>query len=124
MTKTLLIGWEAADWKVISPRIDAGEMPTLGHPIEHGVMGNLATLYPVLSPMLWTRIATGKRAPNRHRIHGFSDVHPEAPREELAERHVRPRRRGWKPLPRGGRRSATIGRAPKPVSGFFTVSNR
>ena len=93
MPKTPLIGWGAADWKAISPRIDAGEMPTLGHPMEQGVMGNLATLYPVLSPMLWTRIATGKRA-DKHRIHGFSDVHPEALREELAELHVHPLRRG------------------------------
>ncbi|WP_295885989.1 alkaline phosphatase family protein, partial [uncultured Thiohalocapsa sp.] len=71
MTKTLLIGWDAADWKVISPLIDAGEMPNLKHLVENGVMGNLATLYPVLSPMLWTSIATGKRA-HKHGIHGFS----------------------------------------------------
>ena len=27
--KVLLIGWDAADWKVISPLMDAGHVPTL-----------------------------------------------------------------------------------------------
>ena len=35
-------------------------------------MGNLRTLTPVLSPMLWTSIATGKR-PAKHGIYGFSE---------------------------------------------------
>ena len=33
-------------------------------------MGQIATLHPALSPMLWTSIATGKR-PTKHGIHGF-----------------------------------------------------
>ena len=39
--------------------------------IDEGVMGkSLATLQPILSPMLWTSIATGKH-PEKHGIHGF-----------------------------------------------------
>ena len=63
--KVLLIGWDAADWKVIHPLIDKGFMPNLGKLIGEGVMGNLMTLDPPLSPMLWTSIATGKRDRNR-----------------------------------------------------------
>ncbi|MGB6678101.1 MAG: alkaline phosphatase family protein, partial [Terriglobales bacterium] len=70
--KVLLIGWDAADWKVINPLLDHGLMPTLDNFINHGVMGNLATLRPILSPMLWNSIATGKRA-NKHGIHGFME---------------------------------------------------
>jgi len=70
--KVLLIGWDAADWKVINPLLDQGGMPTLDDFINHGVMGNLATLRPILSPMLWNSIATGKRA-NKHGIHGFME---------------------------------------------------
>ena len=70
--KVLLIGWDAADWKVINPLLDQGLMPTLDAFINHGVMGNLATLRPILSPMLWNSIATGKRA-NKHGIHGFME---------------------------------------------------
>ncbi len=70
--KVLLIGWDAADWKVINPLLDQGLMPTLDHFINQGIMGNLATLRPILSPMLWNSIATGKRA-NKHGIHGFME---------------------------------------------------
>ena len=73
--KVLLIGWDAADWRVIKPLLDQGLMPNLSALIERGTMGNLATLSPVLSPMLWTSIATGKR-PYKHGVHGFSEPDP------------------------------------------------
>src|SRR5271166_1796474 len=62
--KVLLIGWDAADWKIINPLVD------------HGVMGNIATLRPILSPMLWNSIATGKRA-DKHGILGFMEPDPQ-----------------------------------------------
>src|SRR5579872_3447330 len=73
--KVLLIGWDAADWKVANPLLDAGLMPTLEGMISEGVMGNIATLQPILSPMLWNSIATGKR-PHKHGIHGFMEPDP------------------------------------------------
>ena len=48
--KVLLIGWDAADWEHITPLIEQGLLPTLSHLIDEGVMGNLATLQPILSP--------------------------------------------------------------------------
>jgi predicted AlkP superfamily phosphohydrolase/phosphomutase/tetratricopeptide (TPR) repeat protein len=74
--KVLLIGWDAADWKVINPLLEQGLMPTLDDFINHGVMGNIATLRPILSPMLWTSIGTGKRA-DKHGIHGFMEPDPQ-----------------------------------------------
>lgn len=73
--KVLLIGWDAADWQLMSPLMDAGKMPALSRVIERGVMGNLATLQPCLSPLLWTSIATGK-LPDKHGILGF--IEPDA----------------------------------------------
>jgi len=75
--RVLLIGWDAADWKVIQPLVDAGWLPNLARLIERGTMGNLATLQPALSPMLWSSIATGKR-PYKHGVLGFSEVVPES----------------------------------------------
>jgi predicted AlkP superfamily phosphohydrolase/phosphomutase/tetratricopeptide (TPR) repeat protein len=74
--KVLLIGWDAADWKIANPLLDQGLMPTLDNFINHGVMGNLATLRPILSPMLWNSIATGKRA-DKHGILGFMEPDPQ-----------------------------------------------
>jgi tetratricopeptide (TPR) repeat protein len=73
--KLLLIGWDAADWKVITPLLDAGQMPCLERIVNRGVMGNLTTLTPMLSPLLWTSIATGKRA-DKHGILGFIEPDP------------------------------------------------
>jgi tetratricopeptide (TPR) repeat protein len=75
--KVLLIGWDAADWKIINPLLDQGLMPTLDDFVNHGVIGNLATLRPILSPMLWNSIATGKR-PDKHGILGFMEPDPQS----------------------------------------------
>ncbi len=74
--KVLVIGWDAADWKVIHPLMDAGKMPNVQRLVENGAVGQIATLHPPLSPMLWTSIATGKR-PFNHGIHGFSEPAPD-----------------------------------------------
>lgn len=56
--------------------MDAGKMPNLEKMANEGVMGNLATLYLELSPMLWTSIATRKR-PFRYGILGFIEPNPD-----------------------------------------------
>lgn len=68
--KVLLIGWDAADWKVIEPLLASGEMPALKNFLEQGVHGNIASLAPSISPMLWTSIATGM-LPYKHGVLGF-----------------------------------------------------
>jgi predicted AlkP superfamily phosphohydrolase/phosphomutase/tetratricopeptide (TPR) repeat protein len=73
--RVLLIGWDAADWEHITPLLEEGLMPTLDEFINRGVMGNLATLQPILSPMLWNSVATGKFA-DKHGIHGFIEPDP------------------------------------------------
>jgi predicted AlkP superfamily phosphohydrolase/phosphomutase/tetratricopeptide (TPR) repeat protein len=75
--RILLVGWDAADWRVIDPLIEAGQMPTLAKLIDGGSMGNLATLHPVVSPMLWNSIVTGKTA-DKHGILGFTERDPVA----------------------------------------------
>ena len=70
--RVLLVGWDAADWRVIQPLLEAGQMPNLRRLIESGAKSQISTLHPPLSPMLWTSIATGKR-PFKHGIHGFSE---------------------------------------------------
>jgi predicted AlkP superfamily phosphohydrolase/phosphomutase/Flp pilus assembly protein TadD len=74
--KVLLIGWDAADWKVINPLMDQDLMPTLESIVNKGVIGNLATLDPPLSPILWTSISTGKLA-DKHGILGFVEPDPD-----------------------------------------------
>lgn len=73
--KLLVIGWDAADWKVIRPLMEAGKMPNFEKFYKQSSYGNLRTLDPAFSPMLWTSIATGKRA-DKHGIYGFIEPDP------------------------------------------------
>ena len=68
--KILLIGWDAADWEHINPLLEEGLLPNMEKFINQGVIGNLATLQPILSPMLWNSAVTGKYA-YKHGIYGF-----------------------------------------------------
>lgn len=60
--KLLLVGWDGADPALVNALVERGELPAVGALIERGVQGQLATLAPTLSSLLWTSIATGKRA--------------------------------------------------------------
>lgn len=71
--RLLLVGWDSADWKVMDPMLAAGQLPGLARLLSRGVRGNLGTLEPQLSPMLWTSVATGKHA-YHHGVHGFTEV--------------------------------------------------
>lgn len=123
--KVLLVGWDAADWKMIHPLVDAGYMPALKGLIERGTSGNLRTLSPILSPMLWSSICTGKR-PFKHGVHGFT----EPTRDGASVRPVTNRSRTthalWNMLTLEGLTSNVVGWWPshpaEPIKGVM-VSN-
>ena len=123
--KVLLLGWDAADWKVMGPLMDAGRMPNLERLARSGVVGNLSTLYPVLSPMLWTSIATGKRA-HKHGIHGFSEPDPISGGVRPITNLGRKTKAIWNILQQNGLKSNLVGWWPshpvEPISGVM-VSN-
>lgn len=106
--KILLIGWDSADWKIITPLLERGQMPNLAGLIERGVMGNLATLQPVLSPMLWTSIATGKR-PFKHGILGFTEPTPDGGAVQPVSQLSRTTKAIWNILNQEGYKSGVVG---------------
>lgn len=123
--KLLLIGWDAADWKVITPLMDEGKMPNLQKLVERGVMGNMTTLYPVLSPMLWTTIATGKR-PFKHGILGFSEPMPSGDGVQPITNLSRKTRALWNIANLNGKKANVVGWWPshpvEPIDGVM-ISN-
>jgi predicted AlkP superfamily phosphohydrolase/phosphomutase len=66
-----LIGLDAADWNIMNPLIAGGKLPTLTFLKENGVWGHLKSIKPMLSPALWTTIATGKTR-DEHGIKDFT----------------------------------------------------
>jgi predicted AlkP superfamily phosphohydrolase/phosphomutase/tetratricopeptide (TPR) repeat protein len=120
--KVLLIGWDAADWKLINPLLDKGWMPSLNGLIEGGVMGNLATLRPILSPMLWNSIATGKLA-DKHGIHGFVEPDPQTGATRPVSSISRKVKAIWNILMQRGLRSHVLGwyagHPAEPINGVY-----
>jgi predicted AlkP superfamily phosphohydrolase/phosphomutase/tetratricopeptide (TPR) repeat protein len=123
--KVIVIGWDAADWKVINPLLDQGLMPALERLINKGAMGNLATLDPPLSPVLWTSIATGKTA-DKHGILNF--IEPDPNTNELRPVSVTSRKikAVWNILTQEGFKTHLVGWWPshpaEPINGVC-VSN-
>ncbi|MES2475803.1 MAG: alkaline phosphatase family protein [Verrucomicrobiota bacterium] len=106
--RLLLVGWDSADWKIIHPMLDRGELPGLKTLVEGGVSGNLNTLEPQLSPMLWTSIATGKMA-YHHGVRGFTEVHPTTGKILPVSAATRSCRTVWEMLGEHGLRSHVVG---------------
>ena len=123
--KVLVIGWDAADWKIINPLLDAGLMPSLESLINKGVMGDIATLDPVLSPILWTSIATGKTG-DKHGILNFVEPVPDKMEVRPVTSTSRKCKALWNILSQNNLKSNIVGWWPsnpaEPINGAM-VSN-
>jgi tetratricopeptide (TPR) repeat protein len=124
--KILMIGWDAADWKFITPLLDTGLMPHLSKLVDGGVMANLASLQPCLSPILWTSIATGKTA-DKHGIAGFVEPIPGGGGVRLSSSTSRKTKAIWNMLSQSGFQTTVINwyasYPAEPVEGTC-ISNR
>ncbi len=118
--KLLVVGWDAADWKVIRPLLNAGELPNLRRLIDNGATAPIATLQPTFSPMLWTSIATGKR-PFQHGIHGFTEPRPDGSGIQRVSNLSRTAKAFWNILSQNDLRSIVVGWWPsypaEPIQG-------
>lgn len=106
--RLLLVGWDAADWRILHPLIDAGQMPVLRGIVEAGASGRLLATQPLVPVAQWTTIATGKR-PWQHRV-----CHPlernTSTNEALPFAAIQRRSRAlWEMLGEAGKRSLVVG---------------
>lgn len=102
------MGWDSADWQIMQPLLDAGKLPGVRWLVEGGCSGNLATVEPQLSPLLWTTIATGKMAYD-HGVAGFTEVDPASGRVVPVSWASRRCKTAWEMLGERGFRSHVIG---------------
>tara|TARA_B110000259_G_C14022295_1_gene403474 strand:- start:90 stop:2627 length:2538 start_codon:yes stop_codon:yes gene_type:complete len=118
--KVLLIGWDAADWKIIWPLIAKGQMPSLQKMIKNGVYGNMSTMNPPFSPMLWSTVATGK-TPDKHGVMGFIELDSSGQKLRPVTAHSRKAKAVWNILHNQGYKSNLVGWWPsfpaEPING-------
>jgi len=69
-SKLLVVGLDGADWAIIDPLLEQGRLPNLQRLIRNGVRAKLLTISPMLSPVIWTTVATGVE-PVRHGVMDF-----------------------------------------------------
>ena len=67
----ILLGVDGLEWDLLLPMIKRGRLPNITRLMERGYYGELDTLHPTLSPVIWTSVATGK-VQKKHGIRGFS----------------------------------------------------
>ncbi|MBW2269801.1 MAG: alkaline phosphatase family protein [Deltaproteobacteria bacterium] len=73
--RALLVGIDGASPKLVAELIGRGELPNLAALAERGASGTLRSLEPILSPRIWTTMATGK-LPEEHGIEHFARMGP------------------------------------------------
>jgi predicted AlkP superfamily phosphohydrolase/phosphomutase len=68
--RVLIIGWDGADWKLLHPMLEAGELPHLAALIDRGVHGDCLSTVPSHSWCAWPSFMTGLNPAG----HGVFDI--------------------------------------------------
>jgi predicted AlkP superfamily phosphohydrolase/phosphomutase/tetratricopeptide (TPR) repeat protein len=71
--RVLLIGIDGADLDIIDRLIASGKLPTFARLEKEGAFGRLRSQEPLMSPIVWTTIATG-RPPQDHGVLDFVEI--------------------------------------------------
>jgi predicted AlkP superfamily pyrophosphatase or phosphodiesterase len=93
-TRLLLFAVDSANWNVLTPMMQAGELPTLTALVNRGSYGVLKTGEPIQSPQMWTSVATGV-TPEKHGITRFTAEVPGTDREVPVTSNMRKVKAFW-----------------------------
>ncbi len=72
-SRLVVLGLDGLSWRILDPLLAAGRLPHFKRMIDGGVSGALLSERPMVSPVVWTTIATG-RGHADHGIHDFFDA--------------------------------------------------
>jgi predicted AlkP superfamily phosphohydrolase/phosphomutase/tetratricopeptide (TPR) repeat protein len=71
------LAMDGLDWDLLDRLAREGKMPNWARLVSEGFTANLASFFPVLSPVVWTTVATGV-GPDVHRVLDFQEVDPKS----------------------------------------------
>jgi predicted AlkP superfamily phosphohydrolase/phosphomutase len=123
MQRTMIVGWDGADWRILEPMLKSGRLPVLQRLINEGASGPLRSTIPTHSYTAWASFMTGKN-PGKHGIHAFNRYIPTQTHSSLpADRHSIAGETFFEILSRYGRKVGTahipLSFPPAAVDGFW-----
>ena len=107
-TKLLVVGWDGGDWEIIDSLIAQGKLPNLKRLVDDGVRAKLLSISPMLSPVIWTSMATGVE-PSRHGILDFVVADPTDGKTQPVTSAQRQVPTVWEMLSRSGLQTGVVG---------------
>ncbi|MFH1502983.1 MAG: alkaline phosphatase family protein [Candidatus Eisenbacteria bacterium] len=93
-TRLMLFAVDSANWNVLTPMIESGELPAIARLVESGSFGVLESGVPIQSPQMWTSVATGV-VPEKHGILRFVAEIPGTDREVPVTSNMRRVKAFW-----------------------------
>ena len=124
--RVILVGLDGADWSLLDRLAASGAMPNVARLAREGRTARLKSFVPMISPMVWTTIATGV-SPERHGVLDFQEVDPASGETRPVSGASRRVPAVWNLASAAGRSVGVVGwwatHPAEEVTGFF-VSDR
>ena len=116
------IGLDGLDWSLLDRLASEGRMPNWKRLVSEGYAANLKSFLPILSPIVWTSLATGVD-PDVHRILDFQEVDPATGQKGPISGRSRAIPAIWNVASESGRTVGVVGwwatHPAEEVKGFF-----
>lgn len=106
--KVIFLGIDGLDPLAIDLLMSEGKLPNFARLRQDGAYGRLISQKPILSPIIWTTIATGK-TPGQHGIGHFVAVDPQTGENLPVTSDLRRVEALWNIAAKAGRRPAVVG---------------
>jgi predicted AlkP superfamily phosphohydrolase/phosphomutase/Flp pilus assembly protein TadD len=118
--RIIVLGLDGMEPQVVDLLMAEGKMPSFARLRQEGAYGRLLSSRPILSPIIWTTIATGK-PPEQHGIGHFVAVNQKTGEDLPVTSRMRRVKAVWNLFSEAGRRVAVVGWwatwPPEPVHG-------
>jgi predicted AlkP superfamily phosphohydrolase/phosphomutase len=106
--RVILLGFDGMDPDVVELLMSEGKLPNLAKIRQGGAHGRLRSMKPILSPVVWTTIATGK-TPDQHQIGHFTAVNQATGEQLPVTSRMRKTKAIWNVLSDRSRSVSVIG---------------
>ena len=106
-SRVIMLGLDGMDPRTVDLLMSEGKLPNFARLRQHGAYAPLTSAEPLLSPVVWTTIATGK-SPDQHRIGHFVALDEKGDQLPVTSA-MRKVKALWNILSDAGRRVAVVG---------------